>query len=187
MNKPSQRAVIIFVGVAVIYLLAVLLTQKQTKQPFFSAAPASLTLHTLGEDTNYLKMDHAHHWQAFSVSNGTSKTLFCTVSGVEYRSNDVWYSAGSWTSNNLSATSLRTRHETSGEIPPGTTDVFYATVSTTRVPWRLRVGCFESGSGDAINASISNMKAAIQGKPPSKVKSWSGARYEIISEPIDPQ
>ena len=168
----------------VVVLLAGLLSRPKRPNPFFSPAPNVLTLHDLGGATNYLKLDREHTWRAFSVSNGTSKKIFYTVSEIEYRTVDGWRSAGSWLSNTLTNTTLMTRRETAGEISPGTTDVFYATIATSSVPWRLRLGCFESGWSDQLD--VRRISAKIQGLPPPNSKSWSGKRYELISEEIAP-
>jgi hypothetical protein len=166
-------------------LLIGLMARLSRSRPFFSPAPSALTLHDLGGATNYLKLvDREHAWRAFVVSNGTSKTLFYTVSEIEYRTADGWRSAGTWLSNTLASASLMTRRETAEEIPPGTTDVFYATIATSSLPWRLRVGCFESSWQDS--SVVRRLGPAIRGIPPSTSKSWSGGRYELISEEISP-
>jgi hypothetical protein len=188
MPKSSQRLVTIACFLAVLLvagLLAGLIARRSSSRPFFSLAPRVLTLHDLGSATNYLKLvDRDHAWRAFSVSNGTSKALFYTVTEIEYRTADGWRSAGSWLSNTLANTSLKTRRETAGEIPPGTTDVFYATIATSNLPWRLRVGCFESSWQDS--SVVRGLGPAIRGLPPPTSKSWSGSRYELISEEISP-
>src|SRR5437016_2143237 len=119
MPKPSQRAVITFVSLMAALLFIGLLAglaRPKSARPFFSPAPNVLTLHVLGNPTNYLKFDRDNSWKAFSVSNGTSKTLFYTVTEIEYRTADGWHSAGSWLSNTLTNTSLMIRRETKGEI-----------------------------------------------------------------------
>jgi hypothetical protein len=188
MPKPSQRLVTIASFLAVLLvagLLAGLMSRPSRPRPFFSPAPNVLTLHDLGRATNYLKVvDRDHAWRAFSVSNGTSKALFYTITEIEYRTADGWRSAGSWLSNTLAKASLISRRETAGEIPPGTTDVFYATVATSSFPWRLRLGCFESNWQDSSLAR--GIGPAIRGLPPPTSKSWSGGRYELISEEISP-
>jgi len=189
MPKPSQRAVTVLSVMAVLLivgLLAGLLARPESARPFFSLAPSVLTLHDLGSATNYLKLDREHAWRAFSVGNGTSKTLFYTVTEIEYRTAYGWRSAGSWLSNTLTNASLMTRRETAGEISPGITDVFYATIATSSIPWRLRLGCFEHSWSDPLNTSVGRISARIQGLPPPNAKVWSGRRYELISEEIAP-
>ena len=188
MTKPSQRT-ILFGGVTAILLLVGLIVGLMAKptrpRPFFSPAPSVLTLHDLGSATNYLKLvDRDHAWRAFSVSNGTSKTLFYTLTEIEHRTADGWRSSGSWRFNTLTNVELKTLRETSGEIPPGTTDVFYATIATSSLPWRLRVGCFESSWQDS--SFVKGIGPAIRGLPPTTGKSWSGRRFELISEEISP-
>lgn len=191
MPKPSQRAVITIVSfmaiVLVVGLLAGLRGRPARSRPFFSPAPSVLTLHVLGSATNYLKFDRDHNWKAFYVSNGTSKTLFYTVTEIEYRTADGWRSAGSWLSNTLTSASLMTRRETAGEISPGTTDVFYATIATSSPSWRLRLGCFEHGWSDSLIAlRVRRLGSPIGGLSPTNSKSWTGRRYELISEEIAP-
>lgn len=187
MSKPSQRSVVIIVSFMAILLVAGLLAGLMARptrpRPFFSPAPTVLTLHDLGSATNYLKLiDRERAWRAFAVSNGTSKALFYTVTEIEYRTADGWRSAGSWQSNTLTNTSLMTHRETAGEIAPETTDVFYATIATSSIPWRLRIGCFESGWSETLD----RLTAKFRRPPPSNTKSWSGRRYELISEEIKP-
>jgi hypothetical protein len=137
-----------------------------------------LTIQVLGSATNYLKFDREHDWKAFCISNGTPKTVFYTVTEVEYRTADGWHSAGSWLSNTLTNTSLMTRRETTGEIPPGSNDVFYATLSPTNLPWRLRVGCFQPSWQDSSLAR--SIRLPIGGTRSPAAKSWSGRRYELV-------
>ena len=189
MPKPSQRVVTVLSFMAVLLIvgsLAGLLARPKCARPFFSLAPNVLTLHVLGNATNYLKFDRDNIWKAFSVSNGTSKTLFYSVTEIEYRTAAGWHSAGSLLSNTLTKTSLMTRRENAGEISPGTTDVFYATIATSSIPWRLRIGCFESSWSDPLNMSVGRISARIQGLPPPNTKVWSGSKYELISEEIAP-
>jgi len=184
----SQRTVTIAGCLAILLLagvLASLRTRPVRSRPFFSPAPSVLTLRDLGAATNYLKLiDPAQAWRAFAVSNGTSQTLFYTVTEVEYRTADGWHSAGSWLSNTLANTSLKTRRETAGEIPSGAADIFYATVDDSSLPWRLRVGCFASNWQDS--PVVRGIGPAIRGLPSPSSKSWSGKRYELISEEINP-
>ena len=190
MSKPSQRSMVAMFGLMAIVGLVVLLVKLMARpthtRPFFSPAPSALTVRVLGGATNYLKLDRDHDWKAFCVSNGTSKTLFYTVTEIEYQTADGWRSAGSWISNTLTSASLMTRRETAGEISPGATDVFFAAVATSSIPWRLRLGCFESGWSDPLAASLGRARASIQGLPPPKSKSWTGSRYELICEEITP-
>jgi hypothetical protein len=184
MPKPSQRAATtgaIMAILLVVVLLAGLRARPTRPRPFFSPAPNVVTLHALGSATNYLTLDREHTWRAFSVSNGTSKSLFYTVTEVEYRTADGWRSGGSWLSNTLTNASLM-MHRTAGEISPGTTDVFYATIATSNIPWRLRIGCFESGWID----SLESLTAKIRRLPPSSTKGRSGRKYELTSEEITP-
>jgi hypothetical protein len=190
MQKPSKRTVISFVSIMAILMFVVLLAwlkaRPKVARHFFGSAPNGVTLHFLGSATNYLKFDRGHNWKAFSVSNGTSKTFSYTVTEVEYRSVDGWLSAGSWLSNSLAGASLMTHRQTAGEISPGSSDVFFASITSSSVPWRLRIGCWEANWSDRLNMSISRFREKLQRLPPSNTKSWSGGRYELISAEITP-
>jgi hypothetical protein len=125
-------------------------------------------------------MDSSRRWKAFSVSNGTSKTFLYIATAVDYRT------PAGWISNRWAAAGLMTRRDTPGELLPGRSDVFYACVPTSSVPWRLRVGCFEAGWRDPLAMHVTRFKRKIQGLPPSNTKSWSGRRYEVISGEVSP-
>ena len=184
MPKPSQHAVTALILVAILFivgLLAGLMARPARPGAFFSPPTKGVALHDLGRATNYLKLDREHSWRAFSISNGTSRTMFYAVTEVEYRTPEGWRSAGRWLANTLTNSSLITRRDTAGEMAPGTTDVFYASIATTNVPWRLRVGCFESGWSDSISRFTAKMRGSS-----STVKSWSGRRYELVGEEITP-
>jgi hypothetical protein len=174
-------AILMIVG-----LLVWLKARPKVARHFFGTAPSGVTLHFLGSATNYLKFDQDHSWKAFSVSNGTSKTFSYTVTEIEYRSVGGWLSAGSWLSNSLASASLMTHRQTAGEISPGGSDVFFASITNSSVPWRLRIGCFEANWSDPLNLSISRFREKLQRLPPSNTKSWSGRRYELISAEITP-
>jgi hypothetical protein len=184
MQKPSKRTVINFVSVMAILMFVLLLAwlkaRPKAARHFFGSAPSGVTLHFLGSATNYLKFDRGHSWKAFSVSNGTSKTFSYIVTEIEYRSVDGWLS------NSLAGASLMTHRQSAGEISPGSSDVFFASITNSSVPWRLRIGCFEANWGDPLNMSISRFREKLQGLPPSNTKSWSGRRYELISAEITP-
>jgi len=185
MPKPSARTVSIAIFLAILIvagLLVVLRSPPFRPKSFFRPAPSALTMQVLGSATNYLKFDREHDWKAFGISNGTSKTVFYTVTEVEYRAADGWHSAGSWLSNTLTNTSLMTRRETIGEIPPGSNDVFYATLAPTNVAWRLRVGCFEQSWQDS--SLVRSIRSPIASKTKPASKSWSGSRYEVIGAEI---
>ena len=190
MMKPANRALIYVTAcmalLGVVGLLARSSVRPKGAKPFFGPAPTGLALQFLGPATNHLKFDPDHSWRAFAVSNGTSKTLFCTVTEVDRRTNDGWFSAGSWISNTLAASSLMTQHETPPVILPGGSGVFFASVSNSVLPWRLHVGCFEAGWSDPLSMSVGKVMRQIQGLPPSNTKSWSGRRYELISGEISP-
>jgi hypothetical protein len=141
-------------------------------------------MQALGSPTNYLKLDQEHDWKAFCISNGTSKTVFYTVTEVEYRTADGWHSAGSWLSNTLTNTSLMMRRETIGVIPPGSNDVFYATLAPTNLPWRLRVGCFEQSWHDS--SLVRSIRSPFASTTAPASRSWSGSRYELIGAEITP-
>ena len=186
MSKPSQRVVtaaIIAAVVLIACLLAGLMARPSGPKPFFRPPPSQLTMQALGSATNYLKFDRDHEWKAFFISNGTSKTMFYTVTEVEYRSADGWHSAGSWISGTLTNTSLMTRRETIGEIPPGSNDVFYATLAPTNLPWRLRVGCFEQSWQDSSLVRSIHLPS-FASTPAPAAKSWSGGRYELVGAEI---
>ena len=75
-----------------------------------------------------------------------------------------------------------TRRESPGEILPGNSDVFYACVTTSGIPWRLRIGCFEPSWLDPLEKTLGRLR----GLPPSRARSWSGRRYELIGDEIAP-
>jgi hypothetical protein len=186
MPKPSKRAVTMAIFMTVVLiagLLVGLMIRPSRPWSFFRPAPLGLTMKVLGNATNYLKFDQEHDWKALCISNGTSKTVFYTVTEVEYRTADGWHSAGSWLSNTLTNTSLMTRRETTGEIAPGSNDVFYATIATTNLPWRLRVGCFEQSWQDS--SLVRSIRSPIGGRTPPTSKSWSGRRYELVGGEIN--
>jgi len=188
MSKPSQRSIARIAGIAALVLTVCLFVGLSIRpappKRFFRPAPKGLTLHFLGVATNDLKFDREHNWNAFCVSNGTPKTVFYTVTETERRTPDGWRSVGSWRSGTITNASFMTRRETAGEIPPGTTDVFYATIGPSDLTWRLHVGCFESNWQDA--PFFTRTGPAIGGPPTATSKSWSGRRYELISEEINP-
>jgi hypothetical protein len=166
-------------------LLVGLSHRSSQPQPYFRPAPPELTLHALGSATNYLRFNHKHDWKAFCVSNGMSKTIFYMVTEVEYRTPEGWCSAGNWLSNTLTNGSLMTQRNTSGDIGPWTNDVFYVSVRSTNLPWRIRVGCFKSTTwqDSSFSKAIDLASGRIQ-RPGTK--SWSGYRYELIGEEISP-
>ena len=185
MSKPSQRMVTVAILAAVVLiacLLAGLMARPSGPKPFFRPPPSQLTMQVLGSATNYLKFDRDHEWKAFCISNGTSKTMFYTVTEVEYLTADGWHSAGSWISGTLTNTSLMTRRETIGEIQPGSNDVFYATLAPTNLAWRLRVGCFEQSWQDSSLAR--SIRSPFGRTTAPALKSWSGRRYELVGGEI---
>jgi len=185
LKSPHRWVVAILAFVAPLLLVGWLL-RPASNRSFFSPAPSGLTILPLRVATNYLRLvDPGHTWRAVSVSNGTSKTLFFFVSEVEYRTPDGWRSAGNWLSNTLTNTSLRTVHESPPEVPPGSVGAFYVGLAVTNLPWRLRLGCFEHGWQET--GLIKRLDTAIHGPPTMPViQSWSGARYELISEEVSP-
>jgi hypothetical protein len=139
----------------------------------------------LGNATNYLKFDRDHNWKTFCVSNGTSKPIAFVISELEYRTDAGWTSAGDLYSSTFPKGAFMTRHESSGEVLSGSNDVFYATVPSTNIPWRLHVVCFESSWQDTSLAK--QIGSAISGRSsPTNTKSWSGARYELIGDEVRP-
>jgi hypothetical protein len=159
-----------------------LVARQSRSRSFFHPASSGLAMQVLGRATNYLKFDQEHDWKAFCISNGTSRTVLYTVTEVEYRTTDGWHTAGSWLANTLTNTSLMTRRETTGEIPPGSNDVFYATVPPTKLPWRLRVACFEQSWQDS--SLVRSIHLPTRGAPAPASKSWSGRRYELVGGEI---
>jgi hypothetical protein len=161
-------------------VIAALALRAQRPRSFLGGAPPGVSLVCLGPATNYLRLDHSQTWQAFSLSNGSSHRLFYTVTAVDLQS------AGGWLSNSPAATGLMTRRETPGEIAPGGSDVFYASIPGSSVPWRLRVGCFEQAWLDPMDRSLSRFLAKARGLPAPTGKSWSGRRYELVASEIKP-
>jgi hypothetical protein len=134
-----------------------------------------------GAATNYLRlMDPSRTWKAFSLSNGTSRTFFYTASGIDY------WSVTGWVSKSWNAAGVMTHRDTPGEILPGRSDIFYAFIPTSSIPWRLRVSCVEASRIDQLEKSVQNFTRKIQGLPPSSTKSWSGRRYELMSSEVTP-
>ena len=184
MHSPSKTRLIrigaVLTLLVILGLVADLTARRKQARPFFAPAPSNVTLQFLGRATNYLKLDHDHNWKAFSVSNGTSKLLFYTVTAIDYRN------GAGWLSHSPAAASLMSHRETPGEILPGSADVIYASIPASSSPWRLRVGCFEASWHDPLEISVSKFRSKLQGLPPSNQNQWTGKRYELISSEIAP-
>jgi hypothetical protein len=189
-QKPAFPIAIALAILIPILLLAAFLIwlapSSRHPQNLFHPAPATLTLRTLGKATNYLKFDTSRAWKAFAISNGTPKSLFYMATEIEYRTPAGWRSAGSWASASISRTSLATHYEPPLELSPGASAVYYASVAPTNLPWRLHVGCFEHSWYDSLDFNLGKIGATLRGRTSSNSKSWSGRRYELISDEIPP-
>jgi hypothetical protein len=157
MSLPSKRAVIavVFIGLvgaagmlAVVSLLLRLAAQRKVAEP-------SLTV--LGPATNGLRLFKDRSWIAFSISNATPKTITYAATAVGFHTDE------GWTSNAWPAASLMTQRETPAMfIPPGGSEVFYASIPKGTTPWRLHVSCSDTnwhfswmnGKCDVISAEI---------------------------------
>jgi hypothetical protein len=165
-------------------LLVSLVGRSTSTGAFFGAAPATVTLQCLGPPTNFIRTmqltDPTRSWRAFSVSNGTSKTFFYTPTAVDFRA------PTGWVSNYWAEAKLMTYRENSGELRPGRSDIFYASIPTSSIPWRLRLGCYEANWVDPLAWSVSKWKRQLLGLPPTNVKGWNGRRYEVICGEVAP-
>jgi hypothetical protein len=176
---------IICIGAALAFVIIVGLLAWSTARPngakaFFGSAPGGATLQFLGSPTNYLKFDHEHNWKAFAVSNGTSKLMVFGASGIDQRT------AAGWLSESATTASLVTRRENPGELPPGGSAIFYASLPASSLPWRLRIGCFESSWHDLLKTAVRNFERKLRGLGPSNSRSFSGRKYELISSEVRP-
>lgn len=179
MHKPPFTRIGVAVTLVIICAVLISLGWRARKRRLLTGAPAGVSVVLLGPATNYLRFDHSQTWQAFRLTNGSSHTLFYTVTAVDLQN------SGGWVSNSSSAAGLMTRRETPGEIAPGGSDFFYASIPGSSTPWRLRVGCFEQGWSDPLNRSLSRFLAKARGSPvPSK--SWTGRNYEFIASEVKP-
>ena len=178
MNRIVQGGAVLFfvLGVA---LVAWLVAGSKSDRRAFGSGPAGVTLQCLGSPTNYLKqmelMDPSRRWKVFSISNGTSRAFMFSATAVDYRT------ATGWVSNHWAAAGLMTHRESPGDMWPGRSYIFYASIPTSSVPWRLRLGCREAGRMDELVRKL-------QGLPPAKTgrTSWGGKSYELISSEIAP-
>jgi hypothetical protein len=172
------------VGIVSFLLLSLALLGRLTSR--FSNArtssgpvTASVAVQCLGEATNFL-VEPGRTWKLFSVSNGTSKTLFYQTSGVDYRP------VAGWVSRLWTATSVTMSGSSPFVVAPSNSATFYASIPTPNIPWRLRVICYEHGWSDPLWRSFYKFKNKLEGLPPSNTTKWSGQRHEVTSGQITP-
>ena len=178
-NSRMAQVGAVLVFLVVVGLLLGLALRSKSAQGFYVSPPQGVTLKCLGSATNYLRFDSGGSWKAFSVSNGPSKTFVYTVTRMDCRTADGWQS------NSPVSGSLRTHRETSGEVSSGSSDTFYASV-TSNIPWRIDVGFWEASWHDPLDNSVSKVARKIQRLPPSNDKTWSGRKYHLTSAEITP-
>jgi hypothetical protein len=178
MNRIIQVGAVLFFVLSVA-LVAWLVAGSKSDRRAFGSGPAGVTLQCLGSPTNYLKqmelMDPSRRWKVFSISNGTSRAFMFSATAVDYRT------ATGWVSNHWAAAGLMTRRETPGGMWPGRSYVFYASIPTSSVPWRLRLACREAGRMDELVSKIQGLSPTNTGRT-----GWSGKSYELISSEIAP-
>jgi hypothetical protein len=132
------------VALWMVALLASSRARSKAGRPLFSPTPDGLTLHVLARNTN-----DPPTWTAFCLSNGTPGKFIYTVTEVEYYTNGVWRSAGSYFANTLPDVSWQMYPAAIDEIASRTTNKLYI-ISTSSTPWRIRLGCFAVTPRDTV-------------------------------------